>query len=208
MIRYKSDIVEEARKLRLQKLSFKEISKVLKIPSNTIRNWCFGIRIDRYKSLRINNEYRRKNIKDTDKYFVPKIEDLSVEQARLYAALLYGCEGSKYPATNIVAFINSDPYLVQSFIKLIRKGFDLNENKFRVHLQVHTNHNFNEVKEFWSKLLNISVSQFLPPTITTPRGKMRRLNYLGTCSVRYLDYQIQLRLLGIFERFCGYGEVA
>lgn len=208
MIRHLPKVVEKARKLRLEKLSFQEISKVIGVPSNSIRNWCSDLRIERHKSLRTNNELRRKIIKNLDNDLAPSLEDITSEKARVFAALLYGCEGSKYPATRTVAFINSDFYLVRSFIWLMRKGFDINEKKFKVHLQIHNNHDFLKIRKFWSSLLHIPESQFFPPTITIPRGKMRRKNYNGTCSLRYGDYKVQLRLLGTFEKFCNYGEVA
>ena len=52
------------------------------------------------------------------------------------------------------------------------------------------------------------MKQFFKPTITVPKGKMRRRDYLGTCTIRYIDNKIQLRLLCIFDKFVNFGEVA
>jgi len=203
MQRRPPDVVNRARELRRQKkLSFEAIGRLLHIHSSTIRNWCHDLPINRHETLRINNELRRIKVKKRDINVVPLPQSISSEQARLFAALLYGCEGCKYPSSSTVSFVNSDPQLSKTFISLLRKGFVLKEAKFRVHLQIHTTHDFENVKEFWSNLLNIPKSQFIKPTITVPRGKMRRQHYMGTCSIRYIDYKIILRLMGIFEKFC------
>ncbi|HEY5601261.1 MAG TPA: hypothetical protein VIK81_04220 [Patescibacteria group bacterium] len=207
-MRHLPEVVEKARELRKKQLSFYEIGRLLNISNNTIRNWCYDLGINRHESLRINNEYRRNKIRKQDIYLVPLNSGISSEQARLFAALLYGCEGAKYPSTTVASFVNSDPKLVSTFISLLRKAFKLDENKIRIQLQIHNSHDYLQVRNFWSRLLNVSVEKFIKPTITLPRGKMRRQNYLGTCSVRYIDNKIQLRLLGIFEKFCSQGEVA
>lgn len=196
-MRHSPEIVEKARDLRRQQLSFYEIGMVLNIHNSTIRNWCYDLGINRHESLRINNEIRRKKIKEQDAHLVLPFLALTPENARLFAAIFYGCEGAKYPSTNAVDFVN-----------LLRKGFNLDEEKFRVRLQIHVYHNYSQLKNFWSKFLGIPVGKFRKPTTTIPRGKMRRQNYIGTCSLRYLDNKIQLRLLGLFERFCNSGEVA
>jgi len=207
-MRHPPQIVEKARGLRKQNLSFYEIGRMLNLHNSTVRNWCYDLGIRRYESLRLNNEIRRKRIKLQDAYLVPNLFEISSEQSRLFAALLYGCEGSKYPSTTIVAFVNSDPSLISTFLLLLRRGFELDEGKLRVQLQIHNNHNNSKLVKFWSKLLKIPANNFLKPTITKPRGKMRRQNYSGTCSLRYIDNKVQLRLLGIFENFCSQGEVA
>jgi len=91
--------------------------------------------------------------------------------------------------------------LLKLFIKLLRESFDINESKFRIKLQIHSTQNFNEIKKFWSKVLNIPTAQFIKPTITIANGKKHRKNYMGTCTIRYVDYRIQLQLIGIYEQF-------
>ena len=92
------------------------------------------------------------------------------------AALLYWCEGAKYPATNRLNFANSDVELVKTFIYLLRKSFSLNESKFSVHLQIHDTHDYEELKFFWSRELKIPLKQFIRPTITSATGKKHRSN--------------------------------
>lgn len=200
--RYPDTFVQKIKAIRTnEKISFRELGKRFGIPSSTIRNWCPGTTGNRWDSLIINNERRRKEIKDSETEVIPKTSSLTRNQAKFIAGILYGCEGSKYPAHRGVAFANSDPGLVLLFLKLLRKAFDLNESKFCVHLQIHSTHDYQFLKRTWSNLLGIPESQFIKPTIKTPRGGKHRSYYIGTCTVRYRDYRIQLKLIGIFEIF-------
>jgi hypothetical protein len=120
---------------------------------------------------------------------------------KLICAVLYGCEGAKYPASNKIAFTNSDDQLICTFVNLIRRSFVLDESKWRVHLQIHTDQDYPELIKFWSSLLKIDSNKFIKPTITSPNGKKHRNIYKGTCTVRYYDYRLQLKLIGIFGEF-------
>lgn len=200
--RYQDSLIKKIRRVReREKLSFKELERRYKIPDSTIKNWCKGTVGTKWDYLIVNNERRRKEIKGSELSCVPRIDRLNKEQSKFLASLLYGCEGSKYPAQKGVAFANSDPELIITFLQLIRKGFELDENKFSVHLQIHTTHNFEDLRKYWSDLLALPKKCFIKPTITVPRGGKHREVYLGTCTLRYYDYRIQLKLLGVFEKF-------
>lgn len=204
MRRYTEDFIQKARKLRIkEKLSLKELGRRIGISRGVASSWFREPVGNRWDALLISNEKRRQELRTSEVSVVPGIRKISKNEAKFLAGLLYGCEGSKYPAHNGVAFANSDPSLVSAFLGLLRKGFDLQENKFTVHLQIHTTHNSTKTKRFWAKLLSIKEDHFIKPTITPPTGKKHRHNYMGTCTLRYRDYRIQLKLLGIFEGFTG-----
>jgi len=158
---------------------------------------------NRWETLIVRNEKIRKKLKNSEISVIPQINSISKNQAKFLAAILYGCEGAKYPACNAVNFVNSDPYLLLLFLKLLKKSFDLDRRKFSLHLQIHTTHDYEKVKNFWADLLDLPESCFIKPTIKEPRGKKHRNNYMGTCTLRYRNYRIQLKLIGIFEAFIG-----
>lgn len=201
MRKYRDEDIESARKLRQKEgYSFAHLQRLTGIPATTIRNWCRDDYIGtRWDTLLKTNERKRQAIKTLEKEIFASGVKLDKLNAKLFASLIYWCEGSKYPATNKVYLTNSDPELLRSFILLLRKGFDLDESKFRLHLQLHTTHSIPDMIDFWSRLLSVPISQFIKPTITKPNGGKHRREYFGTCTVRYLDYKIQLRLIGIYE---------
>jgi transcriptional regulator with XRE-family HTH domain len=202
MKRYPEEFINEARKLREgEKLSYREIGRRLGVNSATVGNWFPGSVGGRWDGQVISNEKKRKKIRYSEKKVVPIFNSLDKNTAKLLAGILYGCEGSKYPATKVAAFTNSDPDLIVTFLALLRKSFCLNSEKISIHLQIHTTHNFQEVKDYWSSLLGVPEERFLKPTVTRPTGSKHRQNYRGTCTLKYSDYRVQLKLLGIFEAF-------
>lgn len=143
-------------------------------------------------------ERKRKRFMNLDTIKISKIDKT---QARLYAAILYWCEGSKYPASTALNFTTTDLKMQKLFLALLRKGFTPTESKFRIWLQFHSNQNKQKLFRYWSTNLRIPILQFMKPSITDNKGGRYRKVYRGTCSLRYSDYSIILRLMGIYQRF-------
>lgn len=203
MKRYLDHEIEKARDLRKkERYSFAQLQRITGIPATTIRNWCrddfLGTRWD---TLLISNQRKRQELKASEKHIINALNTIDISYAKIFTALLYWCEGTKYPASNKIEFSNSDPFLLKLFITLLRKSFSLDESKIRIHLQIHDVHNFNEIKKYWSELLHVSQSQFIKPTITKLKGGKHRREYFGTCTIKYTDFRIQLKLIGIYEEF-------
>lgn len=201
MRRYSDADIERARVLRKQEgYSFAHLQKLTGIPATTIRNWCAGDFLGtRWDILLKSNERKRQQIRKSEHSTVDLLTNIDKNTAKVFTALLYWCEGYKYPASNKMGFTNADPQLLKCFITLLRKSFDLDEAKFKVHLQIHDTHDFNKLKIFWSELLKIPPAQFMKPTVTKPKGGKHKKEYLGTCTVRYADFRIMLKLMGISE---------
>lgn len=202
MRKYSDVEIQKAIQLRRQhNYSFVQLQKLTGIPATTIRNWCKNINGNKWKTLLATNQRKRDTLLKSELSALSTFGDLSIDQSKTLAALLYWCEGAKYPNTNKMYFTNSDPSLLKTFITLLRRAFPLDEHKFRVHLQIHDTHNYQDVREYWSKLLAIPSSQFIKPTITKANGRKHRNQYFGTCSLRYLDFKTQLKLIGIYKSF-------
>ncbi len=120
--------------------------------------------------------------------------NLNKNSAKVLLALLYWSSGSKYPSSNFVSFSNSDSNLVKTFLNLLRKTFDINESRIKIHLQLYLTQDKKKMTEFWSKLLNVSQKQFYNPTITKPPTHPRP-NYFGTCTVRYHSLELLLTIM-------------
>lgn len=193
---YDDRLVLKVRRKRETGASLRDLEKMFSVPGTTISRWVRDIKID-------DPNYRRheamvEETRNKYKNLVGKI-NINKDLARLLVAVLYWCEGSKYPSSNVLAFSNSDQTLVSSFLGLLRRGFEIDENKLRAHLQLHTTHHQKRVLKYWSRLLDIDVNRFYKPTITNPTKTMKRRNYLGTCTIKYFDVKSLLYLSGIFE---------
>lgn len=195
---YSNNIVDEVRFLKKQGVNTSKIVKKFGITRDTVLRWCTDIYSgNKYhlKNSKIREAFKQKGRKNLTKVNINK------KNAKLFSALLYWCEGYKYPGCNYIGFVNSDFDLIKTFIKLLRRGFNLKEEKFRVQLQLHTTHDKKEITHFWSELLKIPEKNFQKPTITSPSNKMKRKDYRGTCSIRYYDFGVYNEVVGIYEGF-------
>jgi len=195
---YQENIVRKARNLRKKGLTATKIAKRLNVGDTTILRWCNDIPSTNPYHLyaqKLRDKARRKSIK------LGKNTTLNEQKAKILASILYWCEGSKYPSNNFIAFSNSDIDLVITFLKLFRLGFHPKKNKLRVSLQLHTTHDKEKIISFWSKILKIQKSQFYKPTVTKPTKNMKRIDYKGTCTIRYHNVYTLLEIMGIYEGF-------
>lgn len=202
---YNQKIVQAVREDRKNGLSIKKLEKKFKIPDSTISRWVRDIP----SSSKMFNLARKK-----EQFLKSEFHNLSSkyiinnELSKILISLMYWCEGSKYPSSNFVAFANSDYKLIKTFLNFLRQSFEINESKIKIHLQIHSTHNKDKIIEFWSDLLQVPKYQFYKPTITKPTNSMKRLNYKGTCTIKYFDVKLLLQITGLYEGLAKkYGEV-
>ncbi|MFZ6034595.1 MAG: hypothetical protein ACOYUB_00375 [Patescibacteria group bacterium] len=195
---YDKEIVVRARKYRERGFSLRAIEKELKIPNSTISRWVRDIGSNNhfYKRARM---YEKEN-KNKLNYLFKNLK-ITKDNAKIFLSLLYWCEGSKYPSSNCLAFSNSDSIMMKTFIELLRNSFQIDESKIRIRLQLHTTHDENKEKLFWSGLLEVPLKQFGKSTITTPNNKRKRLDYRGTCTIKYYDVKLLMNIMGLYEAF-------
>lgn len=201
MIRHSAQTINKARELALKEhLSYKEIGRRLGVSDSTISIWFRNVKDGNPRKYVQTNRSLRETIKKSEISIFNKIK-IDVNLAKIYCGILYGCEGSKYPASNCIIFTNSEPKLILAFVNLLRNAYELDESKFRIILQVHSNQNYIVLSNYWSKILKIPIDKFYKPTITIANEGKHKDNYLGTCTIKYYDYKLQLKLIGIYEQF-------
>ncbi len=192
--------VERAQELFANGMKRPEIGKMLGKSSSNISRWCRKLcPLDRITESSSRQEKERYHWYSYEKIDFAKIDQ---NNAKILLAMLYWCEGCKYPGTNKIEFVCSDEKMQITFITLMRIAFkkELDETKFRVMLQLHTTHNIDKQIDYWSNLLKIPKSQFIKPHLTVKTGSRYRPIYNGTCNLRYFDYRLLLRIMGIYRQ--------
>lgn len=224
---HNKNVIYKAKKLRKEGNSFGEISKKINVAKSTAYLWVNRIELDkegkkrlekkrvlaRLKALKVLKDKRDDLKEDIKKLAVKTIKKIhfSKETKKILCAFLYWGEGSKN--TNSLIFTNSDPEMIKTFLNLLRSSFLLDESKFRALLHVHEYHNEKEIKNYWSKIANIPLSQFSKSYLKPHTKKNIRTGYKGTISISYYDYKIALELRFIYNRLAeslrnrGRGEI-
>lgn len=212
---YQIAIKEEAVTLRKKGHSLKEISEHLKIAKSTASAWLSSINLSlsaqkrlekkqilgQYKSILLKRELKNLRIKaDGEKaYAIIKNLSLTQEYIKLCCALMWWCEGNKN--SSFLRFTSSDATLIKNFLFLLRKGFTLDESKFRVLIHLHSYHNDDTQKIFWSHVTKIPLSQFHKSFQKKNTGKRTKENYPGCIAVSYYDVKIANELEALYNEF-------
>jgi len=206
---------EKAIKLRRQGHSLKRISDSLNVSKSTVSVWVRDLDLSPRSKKLLTEMYTKGQISSQESHKAKKrrrLEEsrqkaitilrkanLNDESNKVLCSLIYWCEGAK--KDSLVTFINSDPDLISTFLRLLRNSFDLDEKKFRVCVHVHGYHNENLQTAFWSRITGIPKNQFLKSYKKKNGGKVIRKNYQGCASIRYYDARIAQDLLAIAREY-------
>jgi len=144
------------------------------------------------------NNIARRSPSETNYLVVNRIKpqfeirkSLSITKQKLKIAgiMLYWAEGTL--KGNTVDFANSNPEMIQVFLKFLREICGINEERLRIYLYTHSYDNLEELKTYWQKITKVSLAQFTKPYIRrgNPNLSNRKLPY-GLIHVRYNDKRL------------------
>jgi hypothetical protein len=168
--------------------SVRQIAEKLKVSSSKA---IYILEKNKIKKRKIGEAIRFLNITKFNKSVFKIKENLNIDEEKLKIAgvMLYWGEGTKSGGT--VTFSNSDPVMIEIFIKFLRKICGIAEDRLRVLLHIYTDQNEKELKRFWSKTTNIPESQFSQSFIHKKKGgSYKKVSQYGTISLRYSDKQL------------------
>lgn len=152
----------------------------------------------RIKALDANKVNREKYLAKIQAYassLKPLLNNVGV--AKIILAVLYLGKGSK--TTGWITLGNSNPQIIEGFLQLMRRCYDVEESKFRCTVQLKADQNIEEIEQFWSKITKIPKNQFYssrvdPRTVGIPT---RKLDYRGVCRIDYFSADIFQELMAI-----------
>lgn len=203
----KSPLHIQALELRRSGISVKEIAKRLGIAKSTTSLWVRNVILSveqleqlRQKSIkgaelgRTRGSLMQKNrrlemIESNRKSALNLFGSISDRELDLIGTCLYWSEGSK--KTRKVELCNSDPNIINIFIKWLERTYELSKEDFHCYVGINDAHRHREVevKEYWSKNTNIPLSHFTKTSFKKYplRKKFENFNeHFGTLSVRVL----------------------
>jgi hypothetical protein len=117
---------------------------------------------------------------------------------KIAGLMLYAGEGAKTGRT--VDLANSDPVIIETFVKFLRNCCQIKENRLKFYLYCFDNQPLQELISFWCSLLKTTPSQFTKPYIRTAAPQLRRVAQYGVIHVRYSDKQLHAQLLAQIQK--------
>ena len=208
----------EAIKLRIEGFSLKQISDKLDVSKSTASLWLRNVALSEEAQARLAqaqvlgraNAFTARQQKSAERTEIFQNNALNMlktvpnspELAKIFCALMWWCEGNKNES--FVRFTNSDSSLIKNYLQTFRRGFDLDESKFRVLVHLHSYHNEEQQKKFWSETTKIPLKQFHKSYQKSNTGKRKHDNYQGCIAVSYYDAKIAKELEAIYNAFTAY----
>lgn len=200
---------QKARLLRQGGKSLKEISDILGVAKSSVSLWCKKITLsnDRIIQLRsrknapkngaqANRTKRQKELalirEEAQLEVVPFTAD-QLDRLKDIGTIIYWAEGTK---KRLVDITNSDPYIIRLAMRWFREICHVPESKFRISVFYHYNHDEEKLRDYWSRLTGVPLTQF-HKSIFKQEGTGHRKNRheFGTCKVRICDKNLLHRIL-------------
>ena len=97
----------------------------------------------------------------------------------------------------ISVFTNSDPGMIRLMMRWFRLICRVPNTKFRIRIQCHGADRVGECQEYWSRIVNIPLTQFTKPYIRispTSKKKTGNLCPYGICNIRISDVFLLTRI--------------
>ena len=212
----------EARRLRNNGLSIKDIHKKLGIPLSTLSGWLKDVKLNKNQRAKLEKKWRQALVDARVKAVLWHNEQkkFRIEQAQTQAkttlsqiditdknildltlALLYLGEGSK--KTLGTSMGNSDPQILKFFITILKYNYAIDNKNIKCELHLRADQDPNKIRKYWSKELHLSIKNFMTISIDErTSGKPTYHSYKGVCVVRCGNVAIQRKLVYLSKIFC------
>jgi hypothetical protein len=209
---------KRARELRQQGWAIHEIAKELNKHKDVIIGWCGDIELsnEQIAALAVDNPYWAQQYKgaQSNRFKALRQRQQYQEEGRMKArekswlhltgCLLYWAEGGK--SRKEVAFANSDPNMIQIFVRFLREEMGIDDEIIKVKIICHTQdeNEIQGIRNFWQELLN------LPETclekVQHKQGSNNRKNRLihGVCTIRVYRVGIVQHIYGAIQEYGGF----
>jgi transcriptional regulator with XRE-family HTH domain len=210
-----------ARSLRKQGLSLKTIAKCTGVSKSSVSLWVRDIilSIEQLETLRKQNiqgsergrligalkqkNERMKRIKNGEQEGKALFSTLAKKELLIAGCALYWAEGTKKQRK--VSFCNSDPKLIEFMITWLKLCFAVSAEEFSCYIGINEIHKKREniVKQYWSDITGISLTQFTKTSFKQIRNKKIYDNFnehFGTLTVTVRrPAQLYYRIMGMIE---------
>jgi hypothetical protein len=209
----------EARRLRHEGHSVRDIERLLGVSRSSVSRWVRDIELTRTSREVLRLSARSNRGASRSAHFRAKrraYQDEGRAAARrgdpLHAAgcMLYWAEGAKHP--NAAKLSNSDPEVLRFFARFLRTCFHVPDGKMRVWCNLFADHvdRQHEIEGFWLDVLGLPQACLTKSTVNvySKYSKRTRINALpyGTCRLSVHSTAIVQHIYGATQEYAGFNR--
>jgi hypothetical protein len=201
---------EQARHLRATGLPLVDIAARLGVSKSSVSLWVRDIRFDPRPRvtrgrLRAPNALQRRKQAEIDRLLAEgrdRVGRLSEREFLVAGVALYAGEGSK--GDGRLRFANSDPRMIVFFCSWLRRFFEIDESRLRIHLYLHEGLDVTAAIAYWSALTGVPPTQFLKPYRAVPDPSIRHAKHVHGCvSIGYSCSATHRSIMGLVAALLG-----
>ncbi|MCB9452042.1 MAG: hypothetical protein H6672_11420 [Anaerolineaceae bacterium] len=218
----KRELREQARQLRQNGISVREISRTLGVSKGSVSVWVRDIELTedqieqlktkqhRYGAQNEGSRANRKKFMKMRRLYQEEGRAKAREERSLHMAgcMLYWAEGAKKRGR--VYFVNSDPNMMTFFIRFLRTEMGVADEHFTITIHCHATDlkEIYRIEQYWLDLLH------LPPTALRKtqikQGSDTRRNRLenGLCGLGVNNTQLVQHIYGAIQEYGGFENLA
>lgn len=211
---------DEARRLRQQGMSVREIATQLKASKGSVSLWVRDVELteDQKAMLKANQarwagrnqgaQTNRRQALEKRRAFqhAGRLKAREMRPLHMMGCMLYWAEGSKH--RNNLHFINSDANMMLLFMRFLREEIHVQESEFVMYIHCHTQDaaEVQRISNYWLTLLN------LPPSclrqVFYKQGAITRNNILenGVCTIRVYRSEVLQHIYGAIQEYGGFDK--
>jgi transposase len=189
----KDDLRDKARELRAEGLNYHQITARLGVSKSSVSLWVRDLPIPPRLSY---EENRRRSAEGTRQYWATErktreaqrqnqrvaaaveIGGLSGREILIAGAIAYWCEGAKskpHRQQYCVVFINSDPGLIQLFLRFLDTA-SVSRSDLVFTVSIHESGDVAAAQQFWVEVTGAKAEQFKKPSLKRHNPKTTRKN--------------------------------
>jgi hypothetical protein len=201
---------EQARRLRAAGLPIAEIAARLGVSRSSVSLWVRDVPFEPGPRgsggrRRAPNALQRRKQAEIDRLLAEgrdRLGRLSEREFLVAGVALYAGEGSK--GDGRLRFANSDPRMIVFFCSWLRRFFEVDESRLRVHLYLHQGLDLAASIAYWSALTSIPPTQFLKPYRAVPDPSIRHAKHVHGCvSIGYSCSATHRSIMGLVAALLG-----
>jgi AraC-like DNA-binding protein len=201
---------EQARRLRATGLPMAEIAARLGVSKSSVSRWVRDVAFEPRPLFirgrrREPNALQRRKQAQIDRLLAEgrdRVGRLSEREFLVAGVALYAGEGNK--GDGKLRFANSDPRMIGFFCSWLRRFFEIDESRLRVHLYLHQGLDLAAAIAYWSALTSIPPTQFLKPYRAVPDPSIRHAKHVHGCvSIGYSCSATHRSIMGLVAALLG-----
>lgn len=218
----KKEVRQEARAMRLDGMSVRDIAKALGVSKGSVSTWVRDIVLTdaqvevlkshqrRYGGQNAGSQTNRKKFQDKRLAFQELGRNKARELRPLHMAgcMLYWAEGAK--AKNTVYFVNSDPNMMLFFIRFMREELDVQDTEWAVYIHTHSTsqEEHDRISHYWLDLLRLPQDCLKKIYIKKPGEYRKNMLVNGVCGIAVYRTDLVQHIFGAIQEYAGFDNPA